>query len=171
MSTRYIISGFDCIGKSTAAYNLPGIVVDMEPSDYHWTFMHDGEKTLNPEWPINYIKAIIGLALETNDYKYRDLLYICISAHKEVLDYLDELDIKYAVAFPDYSAKDEYIERVERRVGSDPKVIAKFKENYETFIDDIRSHGKVEICLKKGEFLFDKLDKVSFERYLISEGM
>ena len=171
MSThRYIISGFAGIGKSTAAYNLPGIVYDLESSDYHWSFMHDGTKVLNPEWPMNYVKAIIGLALETNDYKYRDLLYICISAHREVLDVLDELDIKYAVAFPSYDTKDEYIERYISR-GNSPEFIAKLRENYETFIDDIRSHGKVEICLKKGEFLFDKLDKVSFERYLISEGM
>lgn len=165
MSTRkvHIISGFPGTGKSTAAKLLPGIVFDLESSDFHWIDPKAEVKVQHPKWPANYISAIRALAFETDGLKnYRDLLYVVISAHKEILDRLDELGIDYAVSYPDITAKEEYIQRYIDR-GNTPEFIAKLDANYEKFIADIRSHGKPEIPLAEGQYLFDRLNDRNFD--------
>lgn len=165
MSTRkvHIISGFPGTGKSKAAEMLPGIVIDLESSDFHWMDHKAEVKVQHPEWPSNYIAAIRALAFETDGLKnYRDLLYVVISAHKEILDRLDDLGIDYAVAFPALEAKEEYLQRYVNR-GNTPEFIEKLSANYEKFISDLRSHGKPEIVLGAGEYLFDKLNDCHFD--------
>ena len=165
MSTRkvHIISGFPGTGKSTAAKLLPGIVIDLESSDFHWTDPKAEEKVQHPEWPANYITAIRALAFETDGLKnYRDLLYVLISGHAQVLNRLDELGIDYAISYPALDAKEEYLQRYIDR-GNTPEFIEKLSANYEKYIADLKSHGKPEIPLAEGEYLFDKLNDCNFD--------
>ena len=165
MSTRkvHIISGFPGTGKSTAEKLLPGIVIDLESSDFHWIDPKAENKELHPEWPANYIKAIQALAFETDGLKkYQDLSYVLISGHREVLNRLDELGIDYAVSYPTLEAKEEYISRYIGR-GNTSDFIKKLDANFERFIADLQSHNKFEIPLREGEYLFDKLNNCTFE--------
>ena len=166
MSTQrkvHIISGFPGTGKSTAAKLLPGIVIDLESSDFHWIDPKAEVKKLHPAWPANYISAIRALAFETDGLKnYKDLLYVLISGHREVLNQLDELGISYAVSYPALDAKEEYISRYVGR-GNTPDFIKKLDANFEKFIADLQSHKKFEIPLGEGEYLFDKLNDHTFE--------
>ena len=120
-------------------------------------------KELHPAWPVNYISAIRAFAFETDGLKnYKDLLYVLISGHREVLNQLDELGINYAVSYPALDAKEEYISRYVGR-GNTPDFIKKLDANFEKFIADLQSHKKFEIPLGEGEYLFDKLNDHTFE--------
>lgn len=166
MSTErkvHIIAGFPGTGKSSAAKLLPGIVIDLESSDFHWIDPKAKQRVQHPEWPANYITAIRALAFEPDGLKnYRDLKFVCISSHKEILDRLDELGIDYAVAYPAPEAKEEYLYRYVER-GNTPEFIAKLESSFEKFIEDIRSHGKPEIPLGEYEYLFDVLNDCNFD--------
>ena len=166
MSTQrkvHIISVFPGTGRKTAAELLPGIVINLESSRFHWIDPKAKEKIPHPEWPANYITAIRALAFETDGLKkYKDLLYVLISGHKQILSRLDELGINYAISYPSLDAKDEYISRYMGRENS-PVLIEDLEKNYEKYIDEMRSHNKFEIPLEEGEFLFDKLNDHTFE--------
>lgn len=165
MSTRqvHIISSFPGTGKSTAAKLLPGVVIDLESSDFHWMDPKAETKIENPEWPKNYINTIRALAFESESHPdYKDLLYVLISGHREVLEQLDLLGINYAVSFPSLDSKEEYLQRYIDR-GNTEDFIKKLGANYENFIRDLRSHGKPEIELGAGEYLFDKLNDINLK--------
>ena len=44
VSSKIIIAGFPGVGKSEAAKIIPGVVMDVESSEWHW----NEDKTLNP---------------------------------------------------------------------------------------------------------------------------
>lgn len=104
-----IIAGFPGVGKSYAGGALKAggnvykhydgskfIIVDMESSEYHWIINGD-EKICNPEWPDNYINAILQVCHNTTE---NERWIPLISTHKVVLDALiarikDENPIEY----------------------------------------------------------------------------
>lgn len=147
-----IIAAFACTGKTTIAKNNKNYI-DLESSDYKWIFDEsikniDKEKrkgapgrTLNPEWPYNYINKIKEL---------KDVYeYVLIVPDTEVLMHLDFDEINYLVVVPEKDNKKEYIERAKRR------------ENHQVFIDFIDRFYEVLI-----EVLYVSVDN---ERIIILE--
>ena len=131
-TSKLIIAGFPGVGKSTAAKNRPEIFVDMESSDYHWVYK-DGTKCVNPEWPNNYITAIIEQADKPYDSNHR-YLYVCTSTHKEVLDEFRARGLYYTAIVP--KTKSLYLQRYRDR-GSSQEFIDLLDKKFEEFIEDI----------------------------------
>ena len=129
---KNIIAGFPGVGKSMAAKTKDWMFLDMESSDYHWIASGDGNKICNPNWPNNYIDAILEAARNTS----KTHIYILISTHNEVLAELDRRGIYYTAVLP--RSKDIYIQRYADR-GNDAAFIQKLKENFETFIKSVES--------------------------------
>ena len=129
---KNIIAGFPGVGKSTAAKNKDWMFLDMESSDYHWVIDDDGNKTCNPEWPINYVDAIIEAAHDNMSPQ----IYILISTHNEVLAELDKRHIYYNAVLP--KSKDIYLQRYRER-GNTEEFIEKLDANFDTFIKSVES--------------------------------
>ena len=144
-SNKLIIAGFPGTGKSTAAKKMPELFVDMESSDYHWIYKGDTKYT-NPEWPKNYIEAILERANRpyNTDEKH---LYICISTHKEVLDELAARGIYYMAIVP--KTKDLYIQRYRDR-GSSQEFIDLLDKKFESFVEDIENSSAFGIYYTDG---------------------
>lgn len=131
-TNKLIIAGFPGVGKSSAAKNMPEKFIDMESSDYHWIYK-DGIKCTNPEWPKNYITAILECANKFYDINNTHL-YICISTHKEVLDELGNLGLYFMAIVP--KTKALYLQRYKER-GSSKEFIDLLDNKFEDFIGDI----------------------------------
>lgn len=127
---KNIIAGFPGVGKSTAANNKHWIFVDMESSDYHWCYDGSGNKLCHPEWPINYVDAIMEAARDM----MQPQLYILISTHNEVLTELDRRGIYYNAVLP--KSKDIYLQRYRER-GNSEEFIAKLDSNFDSFIKSV----------------------------------
>lgn len=109
MSTRHmftttVISAFPAMGKTYLASKFPGIVVDLESSDFHWLkneagteFVLDenGKKIANPEWPKNYIEMI-----KTLD-SYKAYRAVFVSSHELVRNEMAKAGIKYTNLAPE----------------------------------------------------------------------
>lgn len=155
-----IIAGFPGVGKSTAA-KLFGTTdienenrcIDLESSDFHWIIDKDGGKHLHPEWPVNYINAMKLLLFETRGLeKYKNLKYVCISTHKDVLSALRDQEIEFCIVAP--LSKENAIERYKKR-GSSKEFIQKLDENWDTYMNDLNSYDMPVI--KTDEYLYDIL--------------
>lgn len=129
---KNIIAGFPGVGKSTAAKNKDWMFLDMESSDYHWVVDGEGNKTCHPEWPINYVDAIMNAAHDNMSPQ----LYILISTHNEVLVELDKRHIYYNAVLP--KSKDIYLQRYRER-GNTEEFIAKLDANFDSFIESVES--------------------------------
>lgn len=127
-----IVAGFPGVGKSTAMHNYPYKFIDMESSYYHWIF-DNGEKKCNPEWPNNYIDAIISIATNTFNNMVGENI-VAISTHKEVLDGLSARGIYFDAVCP--NSKDVYIQRYIDR-GSDQAFIDLLQNKFESFVSDV----------------------------------
>ena len=162
VSSKIIIAGFPGVGKSQAAKIIPGVVMDVESSDYHW----NEDKTLNPLWPDNYLDYV-KILLETDGLKnYRDLLYICISTHNQTLERLRKLQIPFIIAVPE--DKEETIARYKAR-GNSEAFVKQLEENWETWIEDFKKYEMPIITVPKGYYLSELLDKPSYYDLLKSK--
>ena len=170
------IAGFPGVGKSKAAEVLKGIAYDAESSDFHW-MKQTNNKTdaaskieanlLDPCWPDNYHTLIKMLAYETDGLKdFKDLTYICISTHEEVLRYLRKYHIPFVIVLP--GNKDETIARYRER-GNSESFIKKVEENWDSWMENFRSYDMPIIRLKPDMYLSDLLDRYSTYDYLKSK--
>ena len=140
---------YDSIVKN----NYENHCIDLESSDFHWIIDKDGDKHLHPEWPANYINAIKLLLFETRGLKkYKNLKYVCISTHKDVLNTLRDQEIEFCIVAP--LSKENAIERYKKR-GSSEEFIQKLDENWDTFMNDLDSYDMPVI--KTDEYLYDIL--------------
>ncbi len=164
-TNKIIIAGFPGIGKSETFKIIPEVVADCESSDFHWiTGVDDGKKLCNPDWPKNYIQYIKLLTYETDGLKrYKDLLYICISTHSEVLQYLRNNHIPFIIVVPE--DKDETIKRYYAR-GNSEEFIIKLEENWDEWMKNFESYGMPIIKLPTDMYLSDLLDRISSYKYL-----
>lgn len=151
---KIIIAGFPGVGKSTAAEKFPKFFIDAESSDFHWIKTESGEKTVNPEWPENYVNFIRMIALN-NEEKYKDTVYVCCSTHKEVLSRLLELDTEFVCVLP--GTKAETIKRYKAR-GNSPEFIESLSKNWMAYKKDITETDMPVINLH-GEYLADYLTR------------
>ena len=151
-----LIAGFGAIGKTTAAKKYKNII-DLESSNFKYIIDdHLNElpveerkglssRKLNPEFPLNYYRAIIN-NLEKNNI-------VLISMHNEIIDLLEENNIKYYVVYPEEDMLDEILERCRAR-GNKEYFLAGVKEAYYRLYPH---KSKNVIWLKKGRYLNDVL--------------
>lgn len=154
---KIIIAGFPGTGKSTYASmeNTKLNAIDLESSDFHWIY-ENGEKVKNPDWPNNYVEEIIRICNNLDD----DNAYIMCSTHKEVLLKLKNLGMRFIIVAP-YS-KDVYIKRYINR-GSSESFIKSLNDNWDNYMDDIKSYNVHTICSDK--YISDLFDSMDYYRY------
>lgn len=149
-----IISAFPGIGKTTLVQTNKNYI-DLESSDYKWIDI-DKElsieerkgtaKTINPDFPENYIKKII----ELTDMGFN----VLISSHKEVREALQARGIKYTIVLPSLDMKEEIINRYLSR-GNQESFVNLLKTNYEKFVEDLSMDSNEKVVLKLGQYLSD----------------
>ena len=149
-----IISAFPGIGKTTLVQTNKNYV-DLESSDYKWVDIDKTlsieerkgtAKTINPDFPANYIKKII----ELTDMGFN----VLISSHKEVREALQSRSIKYTIVLPSLDMKEEMINRYLSR-GNQESFVNLLKTNYEKFVEDLSMDPNEKIVLKSGQYLSD----------------
>lgn len=155
-----IISGFAGIGKTTFTSMHSDIAIDLESSNFKWIFDESikdinveerkglTEKVPNPEWPMNYIKAIKEASKK---YAY---VFICMDA--DIREILRQENIRYFVAFPMLECKDEYIGRYRERNNGE-NFIRLLEAKYDTWVSDLIETEPNQIRLTKGQYISDKL--------------
>lgn len=149
-----VISAFPGIGKTTLVQTNKNYI-DLESSDYKWVDIDrtlsieerkGTAKTINPDFPENYIKKIT----ELTDMGFN----VLISSHKEVREALQAQGIEYTIVLPSLDMKEEMINRYLSR-GNQESFVNLLKANYEKFIEDLSMDPNDKIVLKHGEYLSD----------------
>ena len=149
-----VISAFPGIGKTTLVQTNKNYI-DLESSDYKWVDIDKTlsieerkgtAKTINPDFPENYIKKIT----ELTDMGFN----VLISSHKEVREALQAQSIEYTIVLPSLDMKEEMINRYLSR-GNQESFVNLLKANYEKFIEDLSMDPNDKIVLKHGEYLSD----------------
>lgn len=149
-----VISAFPGIGKTTLVQTNKNYI-DLESSDYKWVDIDKTlsieerkgtAKTINPDFPENYIQKII----ELTDMGFNAL----ISSHEEVREALQAQGIEYTIVLPSLDMKEEMINRYLSR-GNQESFVNLLKANYEKFIEDLSMDPNDKIVLKHGEYLSD----------------
>jgi hypothetical protein len=124
----HVIATFGGMGKTYFARKYPELAVDLEAVQYKYIYhrpedldaidhgQHEGLKSIsdridNPSFPDNYVREIVR-----NLGKYS---FVLIVLSPETLANLEELDVGYSLVYPDYSAKEDLIERIKRRGNND----------------------------------------------------
>lgn len=198
----YIIAGFPGVGKSYVGSicsesnpfetidGLKVVIVDMESSDYHWTYVNDN-KMANLDWPSNYINAIFGTCKKsTKNVRYIPL----ISTHKEVLEelistikrnqpiiydddditndnfYIDFYNLFIVAPQPNEDCKKKYIKRYVDR-GSSEDFIESLSKNYYSYLKDIESFAFDAIVYFIDGYMKDFVDFVILLKnaYIVSD--
>ena len=156
-----IISGFGGVGKTTLAKKYKN-VIDLESSPFKYDYLNvkkiDYEKlkgkknrTLNKNWPQNYIKAI---EKATSEY---DIVCVRYNADEKI-DFYDTFGLNYIVCYPTKSAYKKYIKRFEER-GNSKEWIEKNKIYYEISYRRCKNFKGKKILLHEDETLEDALIK------------
>jgi len=159
MKKSLILSGFAGIGKTTLQQKYPNII-DLESSDFKWIYSDQSleetdkekrkgttQRTQNPLWPLNYVKAIVEASI-THDI-------VLISQDLDMRNCLKENGIEYSVCFPTKDCKEEFIQRYRNR-GNNEAFISLVNSNFETWIDALDKEQN-KILIQKGEYLEDTL--------------
>ena len=158
MCKGIIISAFATCGKTYLGKKYKN-VIDLESSNYKFdnselinipTEERKGTpRKLNPNWPINYYKAIV----EATD-KYDVVL---VQLKPEHFDYFDKHNIKYSIAYPNLNNFDEVKSLcIERNNNED--FIIRLKEVFKPYYEDsikrdyeklyiLNDHKTLEDCL------------------------
>lgn len=156
-----IISAFGGVGKTFLAKKYQN-VIDLESSPYKYDYSNvekvDYEKlkgtknrTLNPNYPQNYIEAIKDAV---NKY---DVVCVRFNADEEV-DFYDTYGLEYIMCVPTKSAYKEYEKRFKSR-GNSKEWIEKNKRYYKVAFQRCKDFKGEKIWLKRGETLEDVLLK------------
>lgn len=122
MKKGIIIAGFTALGKTTLAEKYENII-DLESSLYQWEYKNrltlkeietnkgNKERVPNEEFPINYIKAILEA-----QKKYDVVL---TSMHWKLLEYFNENNIDFYLAYPKLDSGDVIKERCIKKGNSE----------------------------------------------------
>lgn len=149
-----IISAFPGIGKTTLVQTNKNYI-DLESSDYKWIDINKTlsieerkgtAKTINPDFPENYIKKI----MELTDMGFN----VLISSHKEVREALQAQGIEYTIVLPSLDMKEEMISRYLSR-GNQESFVNLLKTNYEKFVGDLSIDPNEKVVLESGQYLSD----------------
>ena len=130
-----VIIGYQGIGKSTAAIKRAA-VVDLDSS----LFYIDNKR--NPNWYKIYCNIAINLSSQGK--------MVFVSSHKEVRDYLYEINNnkeKIVLCYPSLSLKEEWIARLEKRYNStgfdkDYRALMNTKLSFDKNITDLDNDNR-----------------------------
>lgn len=129
MKRTVIISGFPGIGKSTLLELRKDLqIADSDSSKFSHTYDENGNKIVNPDFPMNYmshIKSLIGKV---------DI--ILVSTHEEIRNALVQEEIPFNIIYPSKKLKAEYVGRYYLRK-SPETLINKIADSFYEWIDDI----------------------------------
>lgn len=154
-----IISGFAGIGK-TYLGNKYSNIVDLESSDFKWIYPKELknidkekrkgilERHFNPDWPENYIEAILSAEKEYD--------IVLISQSIDVLAELRLRRIPFVVAIPELGLKEEYKKRCIDR-GNNEIFVGFVDSYYEYLINKLMGRNDPKLILGAGEYLEDAL--------------
>lgn len=155
MSTKkIIIAGFPGVGKSYAG-GTNSAVIDLESSNFHWIEDSNGVKHQHPEWPINYVNAIKIMACESEGLEsMKDIRYVLISTHNEILKMLKNSNIPFIIYAP--KSKNAALKRYRDR-GSSEQFIESLNENWDNYMNDLE---QLEMPMIRSDvYLKDALDR------------
>jgi hypothetical protein len=153
-----IVAGFSGIGKSYFACLYPECAVDMVcmPHKYFLdskkpdeSSKADPDLVMRPEWPRNYVKAILECPSDK---------IILIPSDSLVLYLLEKENIPYYLCYPVKRAKKVYRERYIKR-GNSQEFLSIFIGEWEAFMQGLRedTYGR-HIILRPYQYLSDVLD-------------
>lgn len=131
----HVIAAFGGLGKSHFARSYPSAAIDLEAVPYKYIYHRPehlralerqeyeklkeaGDRTVNSDFPENYIHDIVR-----NLGKYA---FVMVVLSPEALSGLEQLDVSYAIVYPEDSTQGKLVERMRRR------------GNNETFIEKIQ---------------------------------
>lgn len=136
MAKGIIIAGFATCGKSVLSKKYRN-VIDLESSNYKYNTvglenvpveMKKGTKRkLNKDWPYNYYEAIKEAVREYD--------VVLVQLTPEHLDYFDENNIKYNIAYPNINHW-EVVEKKCVQRGNNENFIRKLKQVFIPFYED-----------------------------------
>ncbi len=137
MAQGIIIVGFATCGKSILGKKYSN-VIDLESSNYkHNNFGFENvpveerkgtKRKINKEWPYNYYKAI-NEAIRRYDV-------VLVQLKPEHLDYFDENNIKYSIAYPNINNWEEVRKKCINR-GNNEDFINRLKEVFMPYWEDV----------------------------------
>jgi len=156
-----IISGFAGIGKTTIAEKYNSKIIDLESSDFKWVYGDEStanmskesrkgvsNRRLNPEWPQNYMNAILE-AREQFDI-------VLISQGTDIRDLLTENNIEFLLSFPSEDCKQEYLHRYISR-GNQQSFVQLIEQNFEKWVQDLMQCSQKKLIINPGQHLEDVL--------------
>jgi len=160
-----VISAFPACGKSYMFKNYNGkpyTMLDSDSSEFSWIKDENGKNTKerNPEFPENYIKHI-----KDNIGKI-DVIFV--SSHEIVRKALSDNKINFFMVYPEKSMQEEWIRRFRER-GNDENFIKFISDNWDGFIDNIRSEEYPNYYeLQSDEYIGDILNYIIDENSMKS---
>jgi len=154
-----IVAAFAGTGKTHFASYHPDIAVDLVCMPYKYildpqAIYNESSKAnlefeMNPEWPLNYIRAIREQPSDK---------IILIPSDWKVLHLLAKENIPYYLCYPKRKSKKIYKKRYKKR-GNSKEFLSIFIGSWESFMESLREdkNGK-HIKLKPKQYLSDVLD-------------
>jgi len=154
-----IVAGFSGTGKSYFASLHPDIAVDFVCMPYKYFLdtkapfdesnKADPNLEMRPEWPRNYVKAILKCPSDK---------IILIPSDSLVLYLLEKEKMPYYLCYPKKKAKKAYRKRYIKR-GNSQEFLSIFIGEWESFMDSLRedTYGR-HIILRPKQYLSDVLD-------------
>lgn len=154
-----IIAGWAGVGKTELAKKYPNTVIDLESSSYKWMEGGNEEskgsagRTLNPDYPNNYICAILEAS--------RQFKIVCVALHQDIQKELNIINLKYLYVFAHSNDKQIYLDRYKKR-GNTPAFYYRIDELWEYMETLKRSTKNQYVVLKENstleEFLLETSD-------------
>lgn len=158
-----VISVFAGLGKTTVGNKYPN-VCDLQSSPYRCDYSnikkedyekmkYDNSRIINPDWPNNYLKAILD-AKE----KYELVL---VPSSLDVRDLLVENNIEFLFVLPDYDSKDILLKRYKDR-NNNIDMINDVMNNFDTWSRNQEDYSYPIEILEKDKYLEDLLLELGF---------
>jgi len=153
-----IIAGFAGIGKTVFARKTDKRIIDLESSAYKWLLLDSdckcstesqkglSTRTLNPEWPGNYIDDIEKYNL------FDDVDYILVAPTEDIMYYLELRN--FYIVIPSLDSKQEMLQRYRDR-GNSKEFVNKMDLKYEKITDYLMTQCARKFVLQPGQYLSD----------------
>lgn len=139
--------------------------IELGSEKYHWLDYAPGEQMkghmekINPQWPENYLKAIIEAK---SKYKY-------VFVTKQGSTLCEKAGIPYTLIYPSEKCKKDFITRMKKR-GNTIEVINNMEFNFVKYVESCKNNTYPEkkIELAPGDYLTDAIDTIEYEQYAFS---
>lgn len=154
-----LIAAFGCLGKTTFANKYPHVALDIESIHYNYLYkkVHandevakadDEGRRVNENYPENYIAEV-----KRNYGRYK---FIFITLGKEIMQGLEEANMKYIILYPRFSRKEKILKDARNRGNT---------EKFVGILDTILSNTN-EINTIRRDLNYDKLEFLENDQYV-----